>query len=57
MNLAIGIVMLAIGLGMILLGRRNGMRSFMQSHLAFAVYPALTLVFLSIGILAIVMNL
>jgi hypothetical protein len=29
----------------------------MQSHLAFAVYPALTLVFLAMGILTIVMNL
>jgi len=60
MNLTIGIVMLAIGLGMIVLGRpRKGesMRSFMHSRFAFAVYPAMTLVFLALGSLAIVMNL
>ncbi len=57
MNLTIGIVMLAIGLGLIVFGRRNGSRPFMQSHLIFATYPAMTLVFLSMGILAIVMNL
>lgn len=59
MNLTIGIVMLAIGLGMILLGRpRKGedKRPFLHSHLAYAVYPALILVFLSMGILTIVMN-
>ncbi len=57
MNLIIGIVMLAIGLGMIVFGHRNGSHPFMQSHLAFATYPAMTLVFLAMGILAIVMNL
>jgi hypothetical protein len=57
LNLTIGIVMLAIGLGMILFGRRNGTRPFMNSRLVFAVYPAMTLVFLAMGILAIVMNL
>lgn len=60
MNLTIGIVMLAIGLGMILLGRpRKGedVRPFMRSHLVFAAYPGLVLVFLAIGILTIVMNL
>lgn len=60
MNLTIGIVMLAIGLGMIVLGRpRKGesMRPFMHSRFVFAVYPAMTLVFLALGSLAIVMNL
>jgi hypothetical protein len=42
---------------MILFGRRNGTRPFMQSHFAFAVYPAMTLVFIAFGVLAIVMNL
>lgn len=60
MNLTIGIVMLAIGLGMILLGlprKGEDKRPFMRSHLVFAVYPALILVFLSTGILTIVTNL
>lgn len=57
MNLTIGIVMLAIGLAMIVFGRRNVTRPFMNSHLVFAVYPAMTLVFLAMGLLAIVMNL
>jgi hypothetical protein len=57
MNVTIGIVMLAIGLGMILFGRRNGAHRFMHSYLVFAVYPAMTLVFLAMGILTIVMNL
>jgi len=57
MNLTIGIVMLAIGVGMILFGRRHGSRPVMQSHLVFALYPAMTLVFLAMGTLAIVMNL
>jgi hypothetical protein len=60
MNVTIGIVMLAIGLAMILLGRPRkgeGKRPFLNSHLAYAVYPALILVFLAMGILTIVMNL
>jgi hypothetical protein len=57
MNLTIGVVLLAIGLGMILLGRRNGTRPFMHSHFAFSVYPATTLVFIAFGVLTIVMNL
>ncbi|SCY93003.1 hypothetical protein [Microvirga guangxiensis] len=57
MNLTIGIVMLAIGLGMIVFGHRNGSRPLMQSHLIFATYPAMTLVFLAMGSLAIVINL
>jgi hypothetical protein len=60
MNLTIGIVMLAIGLGMILLGRpRKGedVRPFMRSHPAVAAYPGLVLVFLAMGILTIVLNL
>ncbi len=60
MNLTIGIVMLAIGLGMIFLGlprKGEDMRPFMQSRLAFALYPALILVFLAMGTMTIVMNL
>ena len=60
MNLTVGVVMVAIGLGMIVLGRpRKGedVRPFMRSRFAFAVYPAMTLVFLAMGSLAIVMNL
>jgi hypothetical protein len=57
MNLTIGVVLLAIGLGMILFGRRNGTRPFMHSHVAFALYPAMTLVFIAFGVLTIVMNL
>ena len=60
MNLAIGIVMLAIGLGMILLARpRQGedKRPFLRSPFVYAVYPALILVFLAMGVLTIVMNL
>jgi len=59
MNITIGIAMLVIGIGMILLGMpRKGedRRPFLHSHLAYAVYPALILVFLSMGILTIVMN-
>ena len=57
MNLTIGIVLLAIGLGMIFLGRSNGTRPFMHSSFVFAVYPAMTLVFIAFGVLTIVMNL
>jgi hypothetical protein len=57
MSLTIGIVMLAIGLGMIVFGRRNGGHPFMHSSFVFALYPALTLVFLAFGVLTIVMNL
>jgi hypothetical protein len=51
--------MLCIGLAMILLGRpRKGedMRPFLRSSLASAVYLAIILVFLAIGMLTIVMN-
>jgi hypothetical protein len=60
MNLIIGIVMLAIGIGMILLGRpRKGedLRPFLRSTSMFVGYPAITLVFLAMGVLTIVMNL
>jgi len=57
MNLIVGVVLLAIGIGMIVLGRRITTRPFMNSPLVFAVYPAATLVFLAMGILTIVMNL
>jgi len=60
MNLIIGIAMLCIGLAMILLGRpRKGedKRPFMHSHLVYATYPALILVFIAMGSLTIVMNL
>jgi hypothetical protein len=60
MNVTIGIVMLCIGVGMILLGRpRKGedLRPFMHSTIVFAVYPAVVLVFLAIGLLTIVTNL
>jgi len=60
MGLTIGIVMLCISLGMILFGRpRKGedVRPFMTSSLAFALYPGITLVFLAIGVLAVVTNL
>jgi hypothetical protein len=60
MNLTIGIVMLAIGIGMILLGRpRKGedLRPFLESTSMFVLYPAITLVFLAMGVLTIVMNL
>jgi hypothetical protein len=60
MGLAVGIVTLCIGFAMILFGRpRKGedMRPFMKSSLAFALYPGMTLVFLAIGLLAIVTNL
>ena len=60
MDLTIGIVMLVIGLGMILLGRpRKGedLRPFLGSTSMFVLYPAITLVFLAMGLLTIVMNL
>ena len=60
MNLTIGIVMLAIGIGMILLGRpRKGedLRPFLATTSMFVLYPAFTLVFLAMGVLTIVMNL
>ena len=59
MNVTIGIVILCIGLGVILLGRPSkgeDMRPFLRSSLASAVYPAIILVFLAIGMLTIVMN-
>jgi sulfite exporter TauE/SafE len=60
MNITIGIVMLCIGLGMIFLAlprKGEGRRPFLQSPLVYAVYPALILVFLAMGILTAVMNL
>jgi hypothetical protein len=56
MNLTIGVVLLAIGLGMIFFGRSNGTRPFMHSSFVFAVYPAMTLVFIAFGVLTIIMN-
>ncbi len=59
MNLTIGIVLLTIGIGMIVLGlprKGEDIRPFMTSRLVSAVYPALILVFLAMGILTIVMN-
>jgi hypothetical protein len=60
MKVAIGIVMLCIAAAMILLGRpRKGedARPFMRSPLMFATYPAVVLVFIAMGLLAVVMNL
>jgi hypothetical protein len=60
MNITIGIVMLAIGIGMVLLGRpRKGedFRPFLGSTSMFVGYPAITLVFLAMGFLTIVLNL
>jgi hypothetical protein len=56
MNLIAGIMLLVIGLGMILFGRRNGGRPFMHSSLVFAVYPAMVLVFIAFGVLTIALN-
>jgi hypothetical protein len=56
MILTSGVVLLAIGLAMIFFGRSNGTRPFMHSSFVFAVYPAMTLVFIAFGVLTIVMN-
>jgi hypothetical protein len=57
MNVTIGIVLLAIGLGMVVFGRRSSGRPFMYSSFVFAVYPAMALVFIAFGVLTITMNL
>jgi hypothetical protein len=60
MNVAAGIVMLCITIAMVLPGRpRKGedARLFMRSPLIYAAFPAIILVFIAMGMLAIVMNL
>jgi len=56
----LGLAMLGIAAALLLLGRpRKGedMRPFMTSSLVYAVYPAMILVFIAMGMLTIVMNL
>jgi hypothetical protein len=56
----LGLAMLGIAAALLPLGRpRKGedMRPFMTSSLVYAVYPAMTLVFIAMGMLTIVMNL
>ncbi len=56
----LGLAMLAIAAALLLLGRpRKGedIRPFMTSSLVYAVYPAMILVFIAMGMLTIVMNL
>jgi len=60
MGLTVGAILLCIGIAMILFGRpRKGedLRPFMRSPVVFAVYPAMTLVFIAFGVMTIVMNL
>jgi hypothetical protein len=60
MGVMLGLAMLGIAAALLLLGRpREGedMRPFMKSSLVYAVYPAMTLVFIAMGMLTIVMNL
>ncbi len=56
----LGLAMLGIAAALLLLGRpRKGedMRPFMTSSLVYAFYPAMTLVFIAMGMLTVVMNL
>jgi hypothetical protein len=56
----LGLAMLCIAAALLLLGRpRKGedMRPFITSSLVYAVYPAMILVFIAIGMLTIAMNL
>jgi hypothetical protein len=60
MNVAAGIVMLCITIAMVHPGRpRKGEDAwlFMRSPLIYAAFPAIILVFIAMGMLAIVMNL
>ncbi|MGO4573301.1 hypothetical protein [Microvirga sp. 2TAF3] len=60
MSVTPGLAMLGIAAAMLLLGRpRNGedARPFLKPKLAFAVYPAMILVFIAMGSLSIAMNL
>lgn len=60
MGVMFGLAMLGIAAALLLLGRpRKGedMRPFMTSSLVYAVYPAMILVFIAMGMLTIVMNL
>ena len=59
-GVTLGLAMLGIAAALLLLGRpRKGedMRPFMTSSMIYAVYPAMILVFISMGMLTIVMNL
>ena len=59
MELAIGLVLLVIGLGLVLAGRPNwqGQRLLPMSGGLMVVYPAVCLAFIAFGIIMIVMNL
>ncbi len=60
MGVMLGLAMLCIAAALLLLGRpRKGedMRPFITSSLVYAVYPAMILVFIAIGMLTIAMNL
>ena len=55
-----GLVLLGTGVALVLLGlprRREELRPFLRSTLAFALYPAVCLVFLAMGVAVVITNL
>ena len=59
MQLAVGLVLLVIGLGLVLVVRpnREGKRLFPVSGGLLVVYPAVCLAFIAFGLILVVMNL
>jgi len=59
MELAIGLVLLVIGLSLVLAGRpnRKGQRLLPMSDGLMVVYPAVCLAFIAFGLILVVMNL
>jgi hypothetical protein len=60
MGLIGGLVLIALGVALVLLGiprRGEDLRPFLRPSLAFAVYPAVCLLFLAMGMAVVVTNL